>query len=993
MTDRSFPAFTTDAARDLWTDVRKRAALLGAFNPIELVGRLDEDFKIEALSALGNECSEVVDPANTRWQLKPDTRRQILKALDGEGQLADAIAKAAPPDDFGKALTGVLRGGLSIPHDATLGVLGAIKSALQFAAPLVSVSEQQGELERVVASRELDAAIQSLVPLGLIGRDDLLGELDRFAAGEGRASIVVSGAGGSGKSALLAEFVRRNHAAARPRPIIWLDFDSASLLQVEPIDLMGELARQLSIALPQHRDALVAFRDDVDRRGVAGREISEQAFSGAATERSVLWALWNRHGLPTLLRDSQTIMILDTIEELLVQEDGRAEVLFDWLDELKASALIGSRVIISGRAGSELEAVAQRLDAEPLLVGELDNSAGSRLLRILLGERVDAVGGGNIYSLVKRYGGNPLTLTILARYLKTADATAPRELLSEAGSADFDKQYAQHALYRRIISRLRTDDPDLVKLAHPGLVLRRVTPDLIREVLAEPCGLGPVSVERASVLFDALRGQIWLVERGDTPQSLVHRRDVRRLMFRAMNGVAAEAALAIHRAAALYYDRGQDEALGAIEQSVEALYHRAFCNPAQALEDHELMILANRIGADISDLPEREQARARLLKQGIWSGAPSPSITPQQERQAQSLSHRRSRNVGSYNPASDAPGLLADDAFNRGELEMVSDLGARVIDEFVHDLNDYRRRDSSSLIQWPLWRVAVATMGTARGTKLGHYLSDRIISRSLKAEWSAPIAGNRKRSLTMADAVRAILALFETPWPDPLAYLVDRSRAPDPIDRLEELRVSRLNGWDGAERRPARVSIWLLPYLSREFATLVEAPHHAHPGIFIHTGAANWLDRLYDAAKARRPSIADVEPWSASDAYIELGDDTATRSHTGRLRVGMLVDIHAPVQAAVEQMSRSDIMDCAWEFERSLGTWPRELTASELRKNLPRDDSRWIGTIVETADRCGVLGKLVSVARDSAPGRLSRDTHDMFNRFATVLAKSDRGHR
>jgi hypothetical protein len=991
VTETPFPTFSTDAARDLWTDVRNRAALLGAFNPIELVGPLDENFKIEALTALGNECSEVVDPANTRWQLKPDTRRRILKALDGEGQLADVIARAAPPDDFGKALAGVLGGGLSIPHNATLGVLGAIKSALQFAAPLVSVSAQQGELERVVASRELDAAIQSLVPLGLIGRDDLLAKLDRFAAGEGRQTVVVSGAGGSGKSALLAEFLRRNQATALPRPVIWFDFDRAALLQVEPVDLMGELARQLSLALPQHRDVLLAFRDDVERRRVAGRELSEQAFSGAATERSVLWALWDRQGLPTLLQDSQTILILDTIEELLVQDDGRAEVLFEWLDELKTSALIGARIIISGRAGSELDAVAQRLDAEPVLVGELDATTGSRLLRVLLGDRADAVGGGNIYSLVQRYGGNPLTLTILARYLKEADATAPRELLSEAGNADFDRQYAQHALYRRIISRIRTDDPDLVKLAHPGLVLRRVTPGLIREVLAGPCGLGPVSPERASALFDGLRGQIWLVERGDTPQSLVHRRDVRRSMFRAMNGAATEAALAIHQAAALYYDRGQDEAIGATEQSVEALYHRAFCGPKDALEDHELMILANRIGADIRDLPEREQARARLLKQGVWSGSPSPSITPQQERQAQSLSHRRSRSVGSYNPASDAPGLLADEAFNRGELDMVSELGPRVIDEFIDDLNDYRRRDSSSLIQWPLWRVALATMGTPRGTKLGQYLGNRIMSRSLKVEWSAPIGGNRKRGLTMADAVRAVLALLEAPWPDPLAYLLDRSRAPDPIDRLEELRVNRLNGWDSSERRPARVSIWLLPYLSKQFAALVEAPHHAHPGIFFHGGAANWLDRLYDAAKARRPSIADIEPWSANDAYIELGDDNATRSNAGQMRVGMLVDIHAPVQAAVEQMTRSDILDCAWEFERSLGTWPRELTASELRKNLPRDDSRWIGTIVETADRCGMLGRLLSFAGDSAPGRRSHGAHDLFNRFTRILAKSDKG--
>lgn len=978
----------SDAARALWTEVRDRAALLGAFNPVDLVGDLDDNFKIEALGALSHECSEIVDATSTRWQLKPDTRRRILQTLDLEGRLASVIANVQPVDVFGQALAGALKGSFSIPHDATLGVLGAINSALQFAAPHVAVDAQQGELERVVATREREAAIQSLTPVGLIGREGLLDRLDGFANGKGPGRLVVSGAGGSGKSALLAAFLQRNQQQAEPRPIIWLDFDRAALAEVEATDLMIELSRQLGLALPKHRAALQAFRATVEQRRANAREKSEQAYSGAAVERTVLWELWKQHGLAKALRKARPILVLDTIEEILVQDDGRDELLYEWLDMLQTSAIESARVILSGRAGTAIEQITERLNAETILVDDLDDLAAAELLHTLLGDQADRVGNGIIVSLVMRYGGNPLTLTIMARYLKAADVDAPHELLSDSGSAGFDQDYAQNALYRRIVQRIRSKDRDLMKLAYPGLVLRRVTPGLIREVLAEPCGIGAISVERSETLFEKLRSQIWLVERGESDASLIHRRDVRRSMVQAMRATPSQAIQDIHRAAVLYHQQAADEALGATSQAIEALYHRAFCGSELVLEDHELVMLASRIGADVADLPADEQRRVRQLQQGVWSSDPSGSTSPHQLRQAQSLIHRRSRRLSPFRGSfSRSPGADVNEAFVWGDLESVASRGGDVVDEFVDDLRRYQRRDTTSFIQWPIWRLAIVTTGTPMGQTYGRYLADRIASRSLIVDWVAPLWGTKSNRMRVADAVTAVLRLLGTPIPPQLRYTDDHYRRSDRIERLDELRVYWLNAAHEDHIRPARVAVGLLPFLSSACERLQTLPYGVRPDINFPREGQNWLDRLYGAAQARRPSIADIEPWSAAEAFFEIRPGQRRDALIDELLRGMLVDIHAPVQSVVEQMSHDAILECARELERSHHLWPRELTAVELRKTLPQDDARWIGTMIETADRCGMLNRLVAMTMRYAPGEHSQAIDDMLFRFTKSLTR------
>lgn len=95
------------------------------------------------------------------------------------------------------------------------------------------------------------------------------------------------------------------------------------------------------------------------------------------------------------------------------------------------------------------------------------------------------------------------------------------------------KQVCPAVPLRRILGRLQGND--VTVLAHPGLVLRRVDATLVREVLADACGLGQVSDSVGRRIARHAEKQTWLVL-VNTGYDVVHRRDVRGLMLEQMLG-------------------------------------------------------------------------------------------------------------------------------------------------------------------------------------------------------------------------------------------------------------------------------------------------------------------------------------------------------------------------------------------------------------------------------------------------------------------------
>jgi len=86
----------------------------------------------------------------------------------------------------------------------------------------------------------------------------------------------------------------------------------------------------------------------------------------------------------------------------------------------------------------------------------------------------------------------------------------------------------QRTLYNRILGHIRDDG--VRQLAHPGLVLRRLTARLIVDVLAAPCGLGVRDETAASELLELLAREVSVGRRSDGG-AVVHRADLHGLML------------------------------------------------------------------------------------------------------------------------------------------------------------------------------------------------------------------------------------------------------------------------------------------------------------------------------------------------------------------------------------------------------------------------------------------------------------------------------
>jgi hypothetical protein len=114
--------------------------------------------------------------------------------------------------------------------------------------------------------------------------------------------------------------------------------------------------------------------------------------------------------------------------------------------------------------------------------------------------------------LVQALGANPLSLRLISRVLRKEKidlSEMRKEVKWKPGVSDRlfgrtvpPKELLQGVLFRRILGHIHNEK--IRDLAHPGLILRRITPDLIQKVLAEPCGLGPLTEKQAEDYFNAL---------------------------------------------------------------------------------------------------------------------------------------------------------------------------------------------------------------------------------------------------------------------------------------------------------------------------------------------------------------------------------------------------------------------------------------------------------------------------------------------------------
>ncbi len=411
-----------------------------------------------------------------------------------------------------------------------------------------------------------------------------------FFSAERRPPLFVSAPGGCGKTALLGRFLLEHVSAPKNGwfPFVYCTFDSDALDIREPftllVEIVGQLAAQIEHAALAERRALLdeaieAYRRSVtdyrDVRTTLGLRASAQKTQsmrlrslGKHEERllaqfaALLGHISREAGDQQQAKSVPVLIVFDTFEEVVYR--AREDLIGFWRTLAALSKLHPPlRVIIAGRAGPDPD-TSRRQGIIMHQLAELQPADAANLLG-RLGVRPDA----RARAIASQVGGNPLSLRLAARVASQEPAgDGALEGLSTRrfGVLKVAPELIRGQLYRRILDHIHDDD--IRALAHPGMVLRRVTPAIVEHVLAPVCGMIK-DAGGARALFERLREEHALV-RLEGDGSLRYREEVRRPMLSLMAHDKPDTVRAIHQAAMDFYASHERTDPG---ERAEEIYH------------------------------------------------------------------------------------------------------------------------------------------------------------------------------------------------------------------------------------------------------------------------------------------------------------------------------------------------------------------------------------------------------------------------------------
>lgn len=570
---------------------RDAAAVLASFDPASLAPASGTEPLAPVLSALLADCTLIRDDrGEQRWSLRLEIRGPALRGLLARQALSAALAAnpTRPGEPLQRALEGYLLGNATPIERQTRPELLASLEVTGWLDGVVSGLPDRERLRQRLEMDDLLSPLRRLVGEHFQGRTAELARLHEHAGAIADASpLVVHAIGGMGKSTLLARLLldRIEGANGEHHSFAYLDLDHPSLTADEPLTLLGEILRQIGVQHPAQRPACDAARREI------GQALSDRRHTSSDTwEQSLainaLMAILREAGA----EDGSFLLVLDTFEE--VQYSSRAYIgeLWRLLDALQR-AIPRLRTVLAGRSPID------DFPSQALLLGDFDEPAGVLFLRS------HGVASPAVARVVfQQIGGNPLTLRLAAEAIRREGLGANGVLDRAARTGLFvhvREAQIQGQLYDRILGHIH--DPDVRKLAHPGLVLRLITPDLIAQVLARPCGVDVTAAGRAEALFRSLGREALVTTEGG---ALRHRPDVRRVMLDLLRADRRVKVAEIHALAAAYH-----AGRATLEDRAEEIYHRLCLGEDPARIDARWTAgVAPHLRGAIDEIPLRQRA-------------------------------------------------------------------------------------------------------------------------------------------------------------------------------------------------------------------------------------------------------------------------------------------------------------------------------------------------------------------------------------------------
>jgi hypothetical protein len=400
-----------------------------------------------------------------------------------------------------------------------------------------------------------------------------------FSPGVPLPVLAVCGPGGIGKSALIGKLLWDNiQDEARQIPFAYLSFDQSILKIEDPFTLLVDAVAQISQQFPEQYEAVEEFNDKVrefrDRRGrIISKEYIQEERSSRIFEYNLsdtdLFENFARfiNRLVTAIsvkEQKKALLFFDTFEEVSYRDHESLRSFWRMLFQITSTTPV-LRIIIAGR-----NSIAD-LGIDPQILTELKLQELDAESRPLLLERL-GVDAEVAKAIAKQIGGNPLSLR-LAASLVLSDRS---EANSKEGIRDLvthkwllfqvDEQLVIGQLYSRVLFHIK--DKRVRQIAHPGMVLRSVTPEIILDVLSPVCQIEVNGLEDAKDLFTSLKREQSLVHTGEK-ENLVYRQEIRQPMIRLLIRDKLGEVKALHRRAIDFYSYKED-----IDARAEEMYHR-----------------------------------------------------------------------------------------------------------------------------------------------------------------------------------------------------------------------------------------------------------------------------------------------------------------------------------------------------------------------------------------------------------------------------------
>jgi cellulose synthase operon protein C len=611
------------------TEFRQAAALLATFDPDLLKtkeGHGPPD--AEVLQSLLRD-SEVrrSSSGRSRWHLKPDARKRALWTFATRAEMQNTLLQNERPtgDPIQDAINAAVldekirtESQSSSQLTASLQVVNWLQNVPKDEPlQLASADLLQADSELL----ELKAPLQRLAGQHFVGRKSELRQLTDFASSVNAAPIfAVWGVGGVGKSALLAKYLLDAMEAQDNVGVlgVYIDFDRPTIRVDEPASVIVDAMRQLRSQLqtPNNFSTAVidAFRNDLNQWLGSNRDGSA-GFGNFLNSTYGYKFFQKTTGMVREAANNRSIVfVLDSFEEVQYRSREFTNAWIEFFSQLR-KMLPTSRAIAGSRT-----ALLEPSAANQLELRALDAEAATACL-VALG-----VSQNTAKALASVIGGNPLSLRLAAQLLHQENKLNSGDgIIHDKEFIDLLRnEFVQGTLLRRILGHIHDDD--VRRLAHPGMILRRLTPDVLLHVLAKPCRVTIKSKRRAYELFNELAMETALVETGADADELRHRPDVREQMLKLIIESEPTRVLQVHRAAVRYYSKKK----GATARA-EELYHRLSLNQKRHTLDRRWSPEAEALlRRSIDELPHAARIYvASKSSVGLEAVLPTPSATDQ----------------------------------------------------------------------------------------------------------------------------------------------------------------------------------------------------------------------------------------------------------------------------------------------------------------------------------------------------------------------------